>query len=125
MNETIYRGYRIRTGEKYDPDLDVKEIARRIRHDLADARRRGALPSGLQTTVRIDRYSGGCSLDIVVRGLPADAPPDTWKYSNYARGIVDLLRPFYEAYQRTEDDCPGDYHHSNFLGFVRWEVKLS
>jgi len=126
MKEITYRGHRIRTGEKYQPGQDAKQIAQFIRRNIARAKRDGTIPKALHTTVLVRRYANGCSIDIVVRGLPQDAPPFDSnveaQYSDYGMGINELLSPIYESYQRTEDNSPGDYRSSNFLGFVKWQV---
>jgi hypothetical protein len=67
MYEREY-GYKYAEGGR----LDTAAIAKLIRADIKAAVREGLLPSRWKYSVRIDRFSGGSSIDVRVKGC-ADA----------------------------------------------------
>lgn len=66
-------GYTTQTGCQYDPDRDVVQSAKLVRHDIATAIKSGFLPEG-DYSVRIQRYAGGRSMDIeaIIPGSAGD-----------------------------------------------------
>jgi hypothetical protein len=100
-------------GSRYDPDLDIAEIAKQIRKLIKDAIKAGYLPR-IKTSVRIKRYSGGESLNVNVdeclEAIEIEAVVD----------CVNTLERFVKSYQRTLSQSQGDYWENNFIGFVNW-----
>src|SRR5438046_997422 len=75
------RSYGYKYGEV--TDSDAAEIARRMRSDIRQAEEEGLLPVGPAYSVTIDRFSGGQSIDIVVKDFPnAWKPCDRMPCSN-------------------------------------------
>ena len=72
-------------------DLPIAEISKLIRSDLKAAVKSGNLPAGLKTSVRLERFSGGRSIDVIVTALP--------------EGWV-ILEPAFEAWQKQNPHAP-------------------
>jgi len=129
-------------GEKYEPSLDVKEIAKRIRADIAKAIEAGELPAGVKVSVRIERYSMGQSLDVRVTALPAGFailnPARVWaekakldvsdwpreNLTEQAAAIVATLKAIHDAYNRDNSDIQSDYFDVNYHGDVSIDWAL-
>lgn len=123
-------------GSKYNRDLDVAEVAKLLRKDIAAARKDGslALPAHAKVSVRIDRYSMGCSIDVVVRGCTpaelwnvpgADADYVDGEWTSYGGGRTPMreaadakLNELLNAYKRDNSDSMTDYYDVNFAGHV-------
>lgn len=121
---------------KYNRDLDVAEVAKLLRTDIAAARKDGslALSAHAKVSVRIDRYSMGCSIDVVVRGC---TPAELWNtpgmeshydgqdWTLYGGGRMPMrdaahtrLTELMNAYKRDNSDSMTDYYDVNFAGHV-------
>ena len=129
-------------GAKYEPGLDVAEIAKRIRVDITEAVKAGALPKGLKVSVRCRRFAGGRAVDIRVKelGLPiyssehlaweianvpenrrfytATFPRARWGWNGAANEAMDTLKGILEAYNFDNSDSMTDYFHVNYYGDV-------
>lgn len=124
--------YEITEGAKYQSTkhLDLKEIAAQVRIDLRNAQNRGELPADATFTVRISRYSGGQSMNVMLAGMP-----DSWIYnqpgqeSNYDEGIVRhggltdaaygamrIMEAILFAYNYDGSDTQSDYFNVRFYG---------
>jgi len=99
MYERVY-------GDKYDGNLDVADIAKLIRADIKEARKAGELPDDWKYSVRISRFSGGCSIDVAAKSPRPTllmnpgmmiAPPD-------AHRDVEVPRP--KHYVPLDDSAP-------------------
>lgn len=138
-------------GHRYDETrhLDIKEIAKLIRQDIKAAIKAGELPKGLKTSVRIERYAGGQSLDIGVKdlgGVPLfsdDAIRNLKEFGTYQTThdpyhedhikiytsqveiILDKLSQIQDSYNRDNSDSMTDYFDVRFYGHVRvdWEYE--
>lgn len=126
--------YEITEGSRYQAtrDLDIAEIAKLVRKDIKDAQVDGLLPADATFTVRIDRFSGGQSLDITLTGMP-----DTWTYNapgqepNYAEYIpahggytveaeeaLGMMRRVLGSYNYDGSDTQSDYFNVRFYSSV-------
>ena len=132
-------------GEKFERDLNVSDIAKRIRKEILAKKKAGEFPKGLKTSVRIQRYSGGQSLNITVKdfgfaptnpeyvefreqagsdwhltGIHGQAPE---RYNEKATKILGELKEMRTAYNRDNSDIMVDYFDVNFYGSVEvdWE----
>ena len=86
-----------------------------------------ALPDGLKITVRTHLYSGGSSIDIVVRNIP-----DNWAWvevddylghprkvaSPALKALADELKAISDAFNYDGSDLMTDYFDVNFYGHV-------
>ncbi|MFN3991221.1 MAG: hypothetical protein ACK4IS_13295 [Erythrobacter sp.] len=132
-------------GAKYDAtrDLDIKEIARRMRADIAAL----GLAKGIKVSVRIQRYSGGQSIDISVTALPAgfkvlSKKAASWKkqfpnrlhdmpcagraaQSDELRDLLGKLNAIHSAYNRDNSDRMTDYFDVRYYGDagLDWQVR--
>jgi hypothetical protein len=127
--------YEITEGSKYQAtrDLDIAEIAKLVRKDIKAAQALGLLPAEATFAVRIDRFSGGQSLDVTLTGMP-----DTWTYvspglepdyANYvpahggytdeAEAAIKTLRSIVFTYNYDGSDIQSDYFNVRFYGHVK------
>lgn len=105
-------------GCRYDPGLDVKDIAKEIRKMIRDAIRAGYLPA-MKTSVRIQRFAGGRSIDIEV------VEASVGRESDEGNEAAQFLQRCLDAYQRSEYWGQADYHDVNFWGFVSWYAEAT
>ncbi|MDN5934193.1 MAG: hypothetical protein L0I24_24500 [Pseudonocardia sp.] len=99
--------------------LDVTEIAKRMRVNLRNAQSVGMLPAEAKFSVTTDRYAGGQSVDVTVKGMP-----DSWTYtirdtaygkaervhSDAARATTEAIRAMLAEYNRDNSDSMTDYY---------------
>lgn len=97
--------------------LDVTEIAKRMRVNLRNVQAVGMLPAGAKFSVTTERYAGGQSVDVTVRGMP-----DSWTYttrdtaygkaervhSDAARATTEAIRAMLAEYNRDDSDSQTD-----------------
>ena len=126
-------------GAKHDAtrSLDIAQIAALVRKDIADTQKRGDLPKAMKASVRIQRYSGGQSLDVRVTALPADFPMFSPTFLEHARAggnrndftgywadvqsdevkdLISKLQAIRGAYNRDNSDSMTDYFDYRFGG---------
>lgn len=119
------------TGSKYDRNMDVTEIAARLRKEIKAAVTAGELPKG-KYSVRIRRFSGGEAIDVAVTELPfarrvqtteeeADGRrqrlPCPWM-TREAYFVHSKLDAMLNDYNRRESDPMTDYSNYHFYGSV-------
>jgi hypothetical protein len=134
-------------GKKYDSSLDAAVIAKKIRQDIKAAVKAGDLPKGLKTSVRLQRYAGGRSIDIKIVHCPVQfvnlarvaweienphkAPffpvgaIEEHRYTEEARVLHGRLKAIHEAYNFDGSDIQTDYSNVNYYGSVdfNWEQE--
>jgi hypothetical protein len=93
------------TGSKYDPNLDLAEIAKRIRGEIKVL--------GVKASVRIERYGGGGSIDIDVREAPFRLVVDD-DLTPEAEVLTARIEDIARAYNFDQSDGFTDYYHVNF-----------
>jgi hypothetical protein len=118
-------------GNLYDRDLDVKEIAKRMRQAI-----KAELP-GVKVSVKIQRYSGGASIDVWVKEMPCDCQPiiprQQWHEERDRTGILrpwrenykpemaaamDKIKEIHGRWNRDNSDTMVDYFDVNYYGSV-------
>ena len=124
-------------GKKYDPDLDIKDIAKLVRKDLKAAYR------GWKFSVRIERYSKGQDLDVVIKNVDFDLiNPDwlRWKVANLGKraithngpahftqtgyAVLKRIREIVNDYNFDDSDSSTDYFHQNFHARVEYDSRF-
>lgn len=130
----------ISSGSKYDPSRDIADIAKLVRADIKAAVKSGALPAGLKVRVRIDRFSMGCSLDVVVvdgvdgcfnvefwRDLkvrPNDSSQRPSRYTPAGKALLATLENMCRLYQFVDVDSMSDYYATNFYLGVKFDAEI-
>lgn len=127
-------------GRKYDANLDVAEIAKRLRKEIKQAVKAGDLPA-IKASVRIKRYSGGQSINIYVTEAPfmINNPErvafditnnrrpmnelEMPRYSEAARECLNKLNAMLNAYNYDGSDSQSDYFNVNFYGFAKIDYE--
>ncbi len=128
-------------GSKYDPALDVKEIAVRLRAEYKDAIKAGTLPK-MKIGVRIERYSGGRSIRVTLKDVQGIGVinPEYWqavkkdghgarpageRYTEEFKAAKARVEEMREAYNFDDSDSMTDYFHVNYYGNtdVDWEYE--
>lgn len=115
-------------------DLDVKEIAKLMRQDISALKKKGALPKGLKVSVKIQRYSGGQSIDFLIRGnLGSPIYNLEWlehesrslgdifeghRYTPEALEALEALKSVHTDYNYDESDSRVDYYDVKYYGGV-------
>lgn len=135
-------------GSRYEEtrNLDVKDIAKMLRKDIKAAVKAGKFPKGMKTSVRISRYSGGCSIDVTVKALPESFPllnPEWVRFmrdnpnkpmpyglaifTDEAGALKESLESMMNTYNRDNSDTMTDYFDVRFYGHADfdWELRNS
>ena len=134
--------YDIHYGKKYSKDIDIVEIAKLVRAYIKEAVSAGDLPAA-KYGVRIERYSGGRSLNIDVKNgefpllsekrvrfelenpnrYPGDNPdPEVRSWMSVeAQRVQGALMTIAAAYNFDGSDIQSDYFHVNFYVHVRFD----
>jgi len=145
------------TGAKYDSTLDTAEIAKRFRADVKEALTNEArfllhgrtsdaekprLPLGVKLSVRIERYSGGSSINVSIIDLPEGMScPYSEAYLGYCaagthssfggeryipefKTLKLLLVQLLNAYNRDRSDSQVDYFDRRFYEHVELSSEL-
>ena len=113
--------------------LGTKETAARIRADIKNLQKHGALPAG-KFSVTMDRFAGGSSIDIRVVDVDAVMfsaerfaaelrDPRAYRYDEprmTAEGerIMDLLKKVVGVYHEDKSDIMSDYFNVNFYEHI-------
>jgi len=124
-------------GSKYDPDLDVVEIAKRVRKDL-----KGEYP-GCRFSVRIQRFSMGRSLDVTIKHTDLQVVNPDWvrfrvenpgwhdarsnapaPYTSEGEALFKRVKEIVQAYNFDDSDSMSDYYHVNFSQKVEFDHDL-
>lgn len=124
-------------GSKYDPDLDVVEIAKRVRKDL-----KREYP-GCKFSVRIQRFSMGRSLDVTIKhtdfqvvnpdrvrfrvenpewDYPQTNAPEL--YTTEGEALLKRVKEIVQAYNFDDSDSMSDYYRVNFSQNIEFDYDL-
>lgn len=140
-----YRLPPVRYGDKYDGYLASAEIAKRIRADIAFARKFGKqtakagsvkvadpigdAPDSIKFYVRKEDYAGGRSIHITIKGVPAEwwidkeydhDPGNTYRAPcSRLLALRDALKEITWAYNYDGSDSSVDYFNRNFYDHYR------
>jgi hypothetical protein len=128
-------------GSKYDKNLSIKEIAVRVRKDIAAAIEAGNLPE-MKVSVRVQHYSGGRALHVKVTKLQEGfrlfnrkrlvldlANPHAFTrepiYTPAGEGLLTALKRLVNAYNYDRSDSQSDHFDVNFYEHVDlwWEYE--
>lgn len=121
---------------------DVKETAQLIRQDIAAAIGAGLLPRELKASVRIERYSMGKSINVVVTAAPGvlilnearvrhDVETKGLEYTTLpmyspeGRSILETLESIANQYQRNRSDSMRDVYDVAFSLSVTFDHDLA
>lgn len=126
------------TGSKYEMtrELDIAQIAKLVRADIAAAIASGELPAGLKCSVRISRYSMGRSLSVIVTEAPFAERCTEWECSvgrsnglcmpwltRVAYNVTATLEAIVAAYNYDRSEPETDYYCERFHGSVGFNLK--
>jgi hypothetical protein len=131
-------------GSKFEEtkDLDVKDVAKLIRAEIKAIKKAGVyLPKALKVSVKISRYSGGQSLDIVIKGVPFKVLRQEFlahvtnnpyaslqgveRYTPQAKAVMATLTEIMESYNRDQSDTISDYFSVKFYGDVNFCYEVT
>ena len=121
-------------------DLDIKEVAARIRADIKTAVKTGMLPQGIKASVRISRYSMGQSIDVSIVAFPSlvlrkeyclatNFGADLWsdeavaerekgRFTKQAEDALEVVSKIHGAYNYNNCDSMSDYVSIKYNGGV-------
>jgi len=134
--------YEISYGPRYEQSkhLGTKEIAALFRQDVKRAIACGDLPKGLRLSVRIERFSGGSSINVTVKAVPfpllnpealrfENERPHTYhtlpRYTSLATLLLAKLKAMVDAYNYDGSEIQVDYFHVRYYSHVSiaWEAE--
>lgn len=108
-------------GSKYEEtkDLDIKDIAKLVRGDIKAAVKTGALSDLLRYGVRIERFSGGQSIDVRIawKQPPEDAERRLHEHAR-ANCWLETLKGIVDAYNFDGSDMQSDYFRVRFYSHI-------
>lgn len=126
-------------GSRYDKNLSTKEIAALVRQEIKQEVKAGTLPKA-KYSVRMDYFSGGSSIDVVIRELPfpilnekriereARDPNHRFQaygsepyYTEQAAALLEKIKVMLSAYNFDDSDSQTDYFHVKFYGDVKFD----
>ncbi len=128
----------LRVGAKFVRGRDTKEIAKLIRADIKRAIESGELPK-IKTSVKMDRFSGGSSIDVKVVAVPAGFVRYTREYiianlshthdyntvlTDEASALLKSLERIGKEYHRDNSDSQSDYSDVNFYFGVEFDHDI-
>jgi hypothetical protein len=140
FNESADKGYTGHkwAGSEYRPNLDVKEIAKRIRVQIKEHIAANKLPKGKYSVV-IERFAGGRAINITVKEFEfpildpegvrlRQGDPNSGHsipyYSLIALLTQETLEGLLNAFRMDDSDGMIDYFRTNFYGHVRFNYDL-
>jgi len=113
-------------------DLDLTEVAKRVRVNLKNAQDMECLPPEMTWTVNVRRFAGGQAIDVVLTGMP-----DSWTYkqpglaedylnrvprhgglTEQAEAAREWAKAMLQSYNRDDSDVQTDYFDVHFYGDV-------
>jgi hypothetical protein len=123
-------------GTKYDPELDIVDIARALRKDIKALVKQGFFP-GLKVSVRTERYSLGQALNITITGWNGDIANAEWvqrgfdtdggripMYAPGAKKAMDVLETLANQWNYNASDSMTDYYEVNYSVSVAFDHDL-
>jgi hypothetical protein len=129
-------------GEKYDGHRDVADVAKMIRKDIKQAKKGGAIPKAAKISVRISRYSMGCTLYVNVVSAPFQVHAPEWltwyiedphasmfdspcdRMTDEAKSLKETLKQIVLSYKRDNSDSQSDYWDVNFYHDVDFDSGI-
>jgi hypothetical protein len=121
--------YTTSIGSKYDGYVDVADVAKKVRVDLKRAHAAGVLPAAATLSVTTDKFAGGQSIHVEVRGMfdseifePTD---DGHHHTAKTAKMLKRVEEICDAYGKSTSDWQSDYHHTVFYTSVTAESERS
>jgi len=119
-------------GSKYTEtrDLDVAAVAKLVRADI-----KALKIAGLVCSVRIERYSGGRSINVAVTACPVQIQTDAYvasnphayfegdRYTAEAKALLETLEGVLQAYNYDRSDIQSDYFCVRFYGHATFSSE--
>ena len=118
------------TGSNFEGFLDATEVAARVRAELKRAQAANYLPAGVTFSVTRDKYSGGQSVNVVVRGIPDSDRLDPVEKNQWnepiecpeALELVNRVDSITNAWNRQDTDSSSDYYNVAYSSRVSIET---
>lgn len=109
-------------GSKYKETkgLDIAEIAKLVRAEIKEKH------PGIKTSVRIERYAGGRSLNVEIKGVPFKilSTPEGQRYSLLANDLKKSIEGIVNQYNFDNSDSMTDYFHVRFYTHIEFDFKI-
>ena len=122
-------------GSKFDPTLDIKDIAKELRKDIKKLVKAGFF-TGMKVSVRISRYSMGQSLNVTIIKWDGDImnadfvqanDEDRTKLNRYvprAAKALAVLKAFAGSRNYDNSDSMTDYYDVNYATSVTFDTEI-
>lgn len=124
--------YPATTGSKFTKYRDIKDIAKDIRADLAEAQAKNYLPKGVKFAVEIDRGSWVSKVTVEIRGVPDEKiftkEKDNWGHSVErqtadAREITNRVEGITQAYNQSRTKSQVDHFQETYYSQISYETS--
>jgi hypothetical protein len=120
---------------KFDPSLNIKEIAKRLRKEIKNMQKLG-IYTGMKVSVRIERYSGGQSLNVTITKWDGQLHNPNWiaadqddrhEYHRHTPKVLkalEVLKQLANQWNYDNSDSMVDYFDVNYYTHVKvdWEL---
>ena len=124
-------------GNKYNKDLDLKEISKEIRKDI-----KKTFGKEVKASVTSSRFAGGWGIDVKIKDIGFNpfskefldnyeeinkAPwefRDVKRYNDKALSILKEIEGIHDSYNFDGSDTQVDYFHVNYYGHVKFDYEL-
>jgi hypothetical protein len=128
-----YQQGTLTTGSKYTGYRNATDICKDIRTDLKEATEANYLPAGLKYSVTNEKYSGGQSINVSIRGLSDKDRTDTTELDRHgdfaqlkeAKELQKRVDAITNSYNQTNIDSQSDYFHVAYWGRAEIETDQS
>lgn len=120
----------LQTGSNFEGFLDATEVASRVRAELKKAQAANYLPAGVSFSVTRDKYAGGQSVNVEVRGIPDADRLDPVEKNDWndpvdcpeANELHDRVDSITNAWNRQDRDSSSDFHNVAYSSRVSIET---
>lgn len=124
--------YPATTGSKFTKYRDIKEIAKDIRADLAEAQAKNYLPKGVKFAVAVERGSWTSKVRVEIRGVPDEKiftnEKDNWdrsfeRQTADAKEIMNRVEGISKAYNQSRTNSQVDYFQETYYAQTSFETS--
>jgi hypothetical protein len=116
-------------GEKYEQHRQkpITEIAKLIREDIKAAIVSGEIPKA-KYSVRVHKYSGGRSINVVIKGAPFEIYGSIMEcgpaiFTEEARRVKEVVEAIRNAYNYDNSDAMTDFFSVHYYGATDYDSR--
>jgi len=107
-------------GKKFDKNdkdrYNKVEIAKRVRKEIANAKKKGIIDKGFKISVTKDKRA----INVMIKDVPEGVVPDSKVWKDVDKTLETIVN--YWNYDKS--DVSNDHHNKNYYGFVEYDHEL-